>query len=74
MPTEIAWHLCHTKLCYSRAVGEQEDRQISTCKLDPARAELSFMCVPEPTTIELGTVIEVSYLDIGMGDEHGVTR
>jgi len=39
MPPETPWHLCRTKLCAGRAVGKEEDRQISACKLDPARAE-----------------------------------
>jgi hypothetical protein len=36
MASEIAWHLCLAKHCHRRAVGEKEDWQISTCKLDPA--------------------------------------
>ena len=42
MPSEVVWYVCRAKLCHSRALGEEEDRQISACKLDPARAELPF--------------------------------
>ena len=57
MLSEIAWHLCRTKLSHGRAVGEKEDWQISTCKLDPTRPELPFEREPEPepATIEIYT-------------------
>jgi hypothetical protein len=48
MPPEIARHLCRAKLCHSRAVGEEEDRQISAHKLHPPRPELRFWVSPSP--------------------------
>ena len=71
MPPEIARHLCRAKLCHSRAVGEEEDRQISAHKLHPPRPELPFLGEPQPATIELDTSLEVIYLDIGMDREQG---
>ena len=53
MASEIASHVCRTKFGDSRAVGEEENRQISACKLKPTGAELLFLCEPEPVTIEL---------------------
>lgn len=61
--------LCVAKLCRSRVVGEQENWQISAHNLDPTRAEISLLCMPDPATIELDTAREVSYLDKGMDCE-----
>ena len=74
MPSEIAWHLCRAKLCDSWSVAEEEDWQISTCKLDPTRAELPFERDPEPATIEFDTAGEISYLDLRMNNEQQPPR
>jgi len=69
VPSEVAWHLCRTKFGDSRAVGEEE---ISACKLNPARAELPFLCEPEPPTIKLDRASEISNLDVGVDSEQGM--
>jgi hypothetical protein len=69
MPSEIAWRLCRTKFGGSWAVSEEEDGQVSAVKLDPARAKLPFLCEPEPATVELDSLSQISYLDIGVNSE-----
>ena len=71
MSSEITRHLCRTKFGVSRAVGEEEDRQVSPGKLDAARAELPFVGEPEPATIELDPASQISDLDIGVDSEQG---